>query len=109
MPVISKIKKDKIAEQILHYLFSIAPESKFTAEISAEIARDEEFVKSILSDLQKKELIVAITKNKSGISYMKRQRWRLANQAFDVYTKAQAQQARQSIHHNNNIYNDSDL
>lgn len=91
MPRLSKEKKDKISEQVLHHLFSISPESLFTAEIAKEIARDEEFIKAILLDLQKKSLVVEIKKNKDGVQYAKRQRWRLSNQAYDVYTKHQTQ------------------
>ena len=48
MPRISQQKKDKISEQILHYLFTISPEAKFVSDIGKEVARDEEFVKSLL-------------------------------------------------------------
>jgi len=89
MPVISQKKKDKISEQILHHLFEISPSSSFTNKIAETIARDEEFIKSILQDLQKKSLIVLIDKNKEGIKYEKRQRWRLSSQAYDVYKKHQ--------------------
>ena len=102
MPTISKAKKDKIAEQILHYLFSISPEPKFTSQISAEVARDEEFIKDILIDLEKKNLITLVNKNKSGISYSRRQRWRLSSQVFDAYSKMQSSTQQT---HNNNLYN----
>jgi hypothetical protein len=92
MPIISNKKKDKIAEQILHYLFSISPESKFCSQISSEIARDEEFTKSLLIDLEKKGLVNSINKNKDGTDYTKRQRWCLSSRAFDVYSKAQSSQ-----------------
>jgi predicted transcriptional regulator with HTH domain len=90
MPVISKQKKDRISEQILHHLFSVSPESKFTADISREIARDEEFTKLLLTDLQSKKLVVEINKNSAGVSYTRRQRWRLSNQAYDVYQRHQS-------------------
>ncbi|MEK6893092.1 MAG: hypothetical protein AABX07_02720 [Nanoarchaeota archaeon] len=89
MPSISRSKKDKIAEQILHYLFVVSPDAKFTASIAEEIARDEEFTKLLLKELEVKKLIVPITKNPQGISYTKRQRWRLSQEAFEVYKKAQ--------------------
>ena len=89
MPRLSQEKKDKISEQILHYLFTISPSSKFTAEVSREIARDEEFTKSILTSLGKKKLVTEINKNPAGIKYSRRQRWRLSNQAYDVYKSHQ--------------------
>ena len=89
MPTISQVKRDKISEQILHYLFTVSPSSKFTAEISKEIARDEEFTKSILIDLKSKSLILEIKKNPTGKDYLRRQRWMLTNQAYQVYNQSQ--------------------
>jgi len=89
MPKISQGKKDKIAEQILHYLFSISPSSSFSSSIANEIARDEEFTKSILQELKNKNLIIEINKNPKGTNYIRRQRWSLSNQAFDAYNKRQ--------------------
>ena len=90
MPRLSKEKRDRISEQILHHLFTISPESLFTSGIAKEIARDEEFTKGILTELEKKKLIAEIKKNKDGVSYAKRQRWRLSNQAFEAYKKHQS-------------------
>ncbi len=89
MPRVSQEKKDKISEQILHYLFTISPGSKFTSEIAKEIARDEEFTKTIVTGLGKKKLVTEINKNSAGIKYSKRQRWRLSNQAYDIYKSRQ--------------------
>ncbi len=74
---ISKEKKDKIYEQILAFLYSVSPKPLFTLNIAKEIARDEEFIKSLLLDLKKKELIVEIKKNPEGLPYSKRSRWKL--------------------------------
>ena len=93
MPSISKSKKDKISEQILHYLFTISPTSTFTASIAKEMARDEEFTKSLLLELKKRNLIVEINKNNNGKEYIKRQRWRLSAPAFQAYKQ----------HQNNNL------
>jgi len=95
MPRISQTKKDKIAEQILHYLFTISPSSAFTSKISEEIARDEEFTKILLQALKAKNLITEINKNPEGIEYAKRQRWRLSNQVFEIYKQRAG---------NNNLY-----
>jgi predicted transcriptional regulator with HTH domain len=95
MPVVSKEKKDKISEQILHHLFTLSPESRFTSEIAKEIARDEEFTKSLLLDLSRKKMIVEVNKNKAGVQYVKRQRWRLTNQVFEAYKKHQVAQISQ--------------
>jgi len=96
MPIISKEKKDKISEQILHYLFAVSPDSKFTSDIAREIARDEEFTKALLKELDKKKLVVEINLNKKGIEYLKRQRWRLSNSAFEIYKRHQQPQNEQN-------------
>ncbi len=87
MPQISKEKREKISEQILAYLFSVSPESKFTSEVAKEIIRDEEFTKALLEGLEKKKLIVQIRKSPAGTEYSRRQRWRLSSNAYEVYKR----------------------
>ena len=82
---ISDKKKEKISEQILSYLYSINPKSIFTSQIAEEIARDEEFVKNLLLNLRKRNLIVEIKKNPKGIIYVRRSRWKLSDAAYSVY------------------------
>ena len=89
MPRVSSKKRERIAEQVIHLLFSSAPDSKFTSQISQEIARDEEFTKAILENLEKKKIVLSIDKNKLGKAYLRRRRWRLSNEAYDIYTKRQ--------------------
>jgi predicted transcriptional regulator with HTH domain len=91
MPPISKSKQDKITEQIMHYLFSISPESSFTSDIAKEIARDEEFILRIMKDLKSKNLVVEVNKNSIGLDYLKRKRWRISNEAHNAYSKLQKQ------------------
>lgn len=85
MPPISKEKKEKIQEQILFYLFNIFPRQVFTSDISKEVARDEEFIKNLLLDMESKKLIIKITKNPHGIRYERRLRWRLSNETHSIY------------------------
>ena len=89
MPTISQKKRNKISEQILHYLFTISPQSTFTSKIAEEIARDEEFIKTLLTELKAKNLLIEINKNPAGTPYTRRQRWRLSNQAFEAYKQHQ--------------------
>ena len=86
---ISDEKKEKISEQILYYLYSVYPKAIFTSHIAKEIARDEEFVKNLLIDLKNKKLIIEIKKNKKGVGYLKRLRWKLTNNVYDVYKNKQ--------------------
>jgi predicted transcriptional regulator with HTH domain len=82
---LSQEKRDKIAEQVLSHLFHSYPKTFFTSEIAQELARDEEFIKSLLMDLKAKDLVASVKKNSSGIFYSRRIRWRLSNKAHDVY------------------------
>ena len=82
---ISKEKQQKISEQILQTLFLASPRLLFTAQISREIARDEEFVKKLLLELKTKKLVLEVKKNKDGIEYSRRQRWRLPEKVYQYY------------------------
>lgn len=84
---ISDEKKEKISEQILAFLFQNSPKPLFTFNIANEIARDEEFTKKMLLDLRKKGLVLSINKNSAGVSYKRRLRWKLTNEAYNAYKK----------------------
>lgn len=86
---LSKDKKEKISEQILNYLYISSPKPLFTSYIAREIARDEEFVKKILLDLKKEKLIIEIRKNPNGKLYLRRSRWKLTEEVFNIYKKQQ--------------------
>ena len=86
---LSQDKKDKIAEQILSFLYHGFPKQPFTAEIAREIARDEEFIKKLLFQLKEKALVVSIRKNKKGEPFSRRLKWRLSNKVYDVYKSKQ--------------------
>ena len=95
---LSKEKRDKIAEQVLSYLYHSFPKQLFTAEIAREIARDEEFIKNLLFELKEKNLVILVRKNESGRDFIRRQRWQLsgpAYQAYDIKAKEQPQPASQ--------------
>jgi len=87
---ISKEKREKISEQILAHLFSQNPKPLFTSHIALELARDEEFIKSLLIGLKEKGLIVEIKKNPGGITYKRRSRWRLSDKVYSFYKLQQA-------------------
>ncbi len=96
MPPISQEKKDKIAAQILQHLYSVSPEAIFTVSVASEIARDEEFTKTLLEELKRKKLVVEVSKNKEGLDYTKRKRWRLSNEAYEAYHRTQVASPRQA-------------
>ena len=85
MTQISDKKINKIKEDILSYLFSITPKTAFVSNISTEIARDEEFTKRLMLDMEKKGLVVGVRKNSKGVVYQKRIRWRLNDKTFKAY------------------------
>ncbi|MBW6442666.1 hypothetical protein K0A97_02685 [Patescibacteria group bacterium] len=84
---ISEGKRTKISEQILSVLFSNMPKSLFTSHIAKEIARDEEFIKNLLIELKKQDLITEINKNPLGKKYLRRSRWRLSDKAYEAYKR----------------------
>lgn len=86
---ISKEKQEKIKEGILSFLFNNSPRAFFTAEIAKETARDEEFTKKMLSEMQKQGFVVAVDKNSRGKQYSKRIRWRIAPKIYETYKKLQ--------------------
>ena len=90
MPHIASKTKDRISEQILAHLYTKAPEPQYTSSIAQELARDEEFIKSLLLSLEKQKLVIKITKNAAGYDFVRRQRWRLSNNAFDAYKRIQS-------------------
>jgi predicted transcriptional regulator with HTH domain len=101
MPRISKSKQDKIAEQILFYLYQIFPKQVFTSDIAKELARDEEFTKSIMLNLQKKELVIKVDKNPNGVLYQKRSRWRLSNKVHSIYLQQSSKKPQIQLEENN--------
>ena len=86
---ISNKKREKIIEQILAHLFSVSPRALFTSQIAEEIARDEEFVKTLLLETKNKGLVIEIKKNPKGAPYIRRTRWRLSNTAYLAYNTHQ--------------------
>ncbi len=82
---ISQSKLDRIKEEILATLFRNSPRAMFTADIAESMARDEEFIKRLLIELEQKNLIASVKKNPKGIDYLRRMRWRLASQTFQAY------------------------
>ncbi len=70
---------------ILSLLFHKYPQAMFTAQISREEARDEEFIKSLLIELENKGLVRPIRKNSDGDVYIRRIRWSLTSKAHKAY------------------------
>lgn len=86
---ISNKKRDKISEQILAFLYSQSMRPAFTSHIAREVARDEEFVKDLLTEMKEKNLVAEIRKNPKGEQYLKRSRWKLSDAAYRAYKSAE--------------------
>lgn len=86
---ISEQKQEKIQENVLAFLFHSSPRAFFTSEIAKEEARDEEFMKKMLGEMQKKGLVVSVQKNARGRQYEKRVRWRISPKIYETYKKLQ--------------------
>lgn len=87
MPQISKRKEEKIKESILHLLFRESPKALFTSKIAQELARDEEYMKKLLLELETRNFVIAVKKNPNGQDYKRRIRWRLHPSVYEAYKK----------------------
>lgn len=85
MVKISEEKRNRIKSNILAHLYEHFPKQLFTSEISKLEARDEEFTKTLLKELWNKNLVIPIRKNSHGITFSRRIKWRLSNQAYNAY------------------------
>lgn len=88
---ISKEKIDKIKEEVLSVLFRNSPKAMFTAEVANNMARDEEFIKRLLLEMEESKLLAAVKKNANGINYTRRMRWRLTTATFQAYQRVYSQ------------------
>lgn len=82
---ISRAKEEKIKEGIIHLLFESSPKALFTAAIAQHLARDEEYVKKLLFDLEQSNLVIPVRKNPKGKIYSRRTRWLLDTKVYDAY------------------------
>lgn len=86
---LSQEKRNKIAEQVLLFLYNKFPNQLFTSEIAREVARDEEFIKKLLFGLKDKGLTTPIRKNSKGVLFNKRVKWLLSSKAYEAYKMRQ--------------------
>ncbi|MEM2121906.1 MAG: hypothetical protein QXK80_02795 [Candidatus Pacearchaeota archaeon] len=87
MPKISETKENKIKEAILHLLFEQSPKALFTYHIAQELARDEEYIKKLMLELESKNMVLSVKKNSQGKDYSRRIRWRLSPHVYDAYKR----------------------
>jgi len=89
MSKISREKQEKIMANIVANLYENYPKPLFTVNISRYQARDEEFIKKLLLELKKKNLVIEIKKNPKGKPYKRRSRWNLSDAAYQAYKQKQ--------------------
>ena len=86
---LSEEKRKKIAEQIIGLLYLQNTQPLFTSQIANDLVRDEEFIKTLLLELEQKQLIIRVEKNASGETYTRRVRWRIAPKVYNLYKQKQ--------------------
>lgn len=74
-----------LEDDIISILYDKAPISMFTYDIAKELRRDKQFTKKILLGLSKKELVETVKKNKNGIEYKKRMKWRIPSRVLKAF------------------------
>ncbi|MBS3073788.1 hypothetical protein J4465_03280 [Candidatus Pacearchaeota archaeon] len=94
MPRISISKEEKIKEAVLQLLFQESPNSMFTYYIAQELARDEEYMKKILEELELKKFVYSVNKNPKGVQYSRRKRWGLTPNVHEAYKKISEEKAK---------------
>ncbi len=87
MTRLSDTTKKFLQDDIVSILYEKYPHSLFTNEIAIELRRDKEFIKTLLIKLKKKGLIEQTKKNKKGIEYKKRMRWKLPASIVRAFEK----------------------
>jgi hypothetical protein len=88
---ISKEKINKIKEDVLSVLYTNSPKMMFTSDIAHETARDEEFIKRLLLEMEKDSFVIGVRKNSNGVTYAIRIRWRLSTKTYDAYKRLEEQ------------------
>lgn len=85
MSKLSEEKIKKIKEEILSLLYTNNLKPMFTNEIAKHLIRDEEFIKRILLELKKEDLVREIKKSQKGAKYRRWRRWALSKKAYEAY------------------------
>jgi len=86
MPKIGQEKIKKIKENILALLFEKMPHALFTSNIASELARDEEFIKSIMLELEKEGLVKRIDNH-----FLRKIQWSLSDKVYLTYKNLKGQ------------------
>jgi hypothetical protein len=81
MPKISQEKIKKIKESIISLLFSKYPYALSTAKIARELARDEEFIKAILLEMEREKFLKRVG------NYLRKNEWQLSEKVYETYKR----------------------
>ena len=82
MSKISKEKKDRLKEEILHSLYENYPKMMWTFEIGDILIRDDEFILKLLMELKKKRLVMNYEESKG--KKVKR-KWGMKKEVYEQY------------------------
>lgn len=92
MPRISIEKENKIKEAILHLLYEKSPSFLYTYHVAKELARDEEYIKKLMEDLERQNFVISKRKNEFGKEYSRRIGWQLSSKTYEAYKKLNNQE-----------------
>lgn len=85
MSMVSDKKKGRIKEEILRVLYDKSPVAVSTCFVANEVIRDNEFVLTLLEEMEKVGFVMGLRGGCEGKNI--RVRWRLSDNAFRGYQK----------------------
>jgi hypothetical protein len=88
MSKLSNKKRERIKEEVLRVLYENSPKALFTSYIANEVIRDNEFVLSLMKEMERLGVVEGVkSRGNKSVKKKIRTRWRLTNRAFEEYKK----------------------
>lgn len=88
MTRLSETTQKRLKDDIVSALYH-SKRSMFSNQIAKEICRDKELVKRLLAELEAMKVVEKVMKNKRGVSYKERNRWRLRPEVDKAFRQIQ--------------------
>ena len=82
MSNISRVKKERLKEEILRIIYENHPAFLYTYQIAEQLIRDDEFILNLLKELKNNNLIACL--EESGGRNIKR-KWGLKKEVYEKY------------------------
>ncbi len=88
MSRLSKKTKEALMNEINSILYYDAGiKGMFTKEVADRLIRDKEFVRDLLLEMEKRDWVRKVKKNKRNYNYMNRRRWILSDSVMKLFDK----------------------